>query len=198
MRPLRSQTERKKAMKLFANEIRRLTKQVLLPHRLIKPFRIVVTFRLIIDSGLQKGFMLNHTNSVLRARLLFFAHCTSVPLQNRAPHSDSKKNRKEIPKVLPSANIGKRISTFKASNTSQTLTRHSQNQSTIRHTKRYGHKPARHKDHNNTKPIWKIIVLCNAPRFKLKSKKTAKTNPSLIVIPSKTRKKILIYYLQPT
>jgi hypothetical protein len=28
-------------------------------------------------------------------------------------HSDSKKNRKEIPKVLPSANIGKRVSTFK-------------------------------------------------------------------------------------
>jgi len=28
-------------------------------------------------------------------------------------HSDSKKNTKEIPKVLPSANIGNRISTFK-------------------------------------------------------------------------------------
>jgi hypothetical protein len=53
-------------------------------------------------------------------------------------------------------------------------------------------------DHNNTKPIWKATVLCNALCFKLKSKKTAKNNPSLIVIPKKTRKKILIYYLQPT
>ena len=77
-------------------------------------------------------------------------------------------------------------------------TRHSQSQSKIRRTKRYGHKPATHKDHNNTKPIRKIIVLCNALCFKLKSKKTAKNNPSRIVIPSKTRKKILIYYLQPT
>jgi len=68
----------------------------------------------------------------------------------------------------------------------------------MRHTKRYGHKPARHKDHNNTKPIWKAIVLCNALCFKLKSKKTAKNSFSLIVIPSKTRKKILKYYLQPT
>jgi hypothetical protein len=89
-------------------------------------------------------------------------------------------------------------STFKASNTSQSLTRHSQNQSTLRHTKRNGHKPARLKDHNNTKPIWKIIVLCNALCFKLKSKKTAKNGPLRIVIPKKTAKKILIYYLQPT
>jgi hypothetical protein len=28
-------------------------------------------------------------------------------------HSDSKQNRKEIPKVLPSANIGNQNSTFK-------------------------------------------------------------------------------------
>jgi hypothetical protein len=74
----------------------------------------------------------------------------------------------------------------------------SQNQSTIRHTKRNGHKPATHKDHNNTKPIRKAIVLCNALCFKLKSKRTTKNNPSLIVIPSKTRKKILIYDLEPT
>ncbi len=108
-----SQTERKKVMRLFANEIRRLTKQVLLPLRLIKPFRIVVTLRLIIDSGLQKGSMLNHTNSVPRAHLLFSAHCTSLPYQNHVGHSDSKKNRKEISKVLPSANMRKRVSTFR-------------------------------------------------------------------------------------
>jgi len=48
------------------------------------------------------------------------------------------------------------------------------------------------------KPICKAIVLCNALCFKLKSKKTAKNSFSLIVIPSKTRKKILKYYLQPT
>jgi len=66
------------------------------------------------------------------------------------------------------------------------------------HTERNGRKPARHKDHDKTKPIWKLIVLCNALCFKLKSKKAAKNNPSLIVIPRKTRKKILIYYLQPT
>ncbi len=77
-------------------------------------------------------------------------------------------------------------------------TRHSQNQSTLRHTKRYGHKPARHKDHNSTKPIWKVIVLCNALCFKLKSRKKAKNSPSLIVIPNKTAKKFPKYYLQPT
>ncbi len=66
------------------------------------------------------------------------------------------------------------------------------------HTKHYGHKPATHKDHNNTKPIWKIIVLCNALCFKLKPKKTAKNKPSPIVIPKKTRKNILKYYLQST
>jgi hypothetical protein len=55
-----------------------------------------------------------------------------------------------------------------------------------------------HKDHNNTKPIWKIIVLCNALCFKLKSKKTAKNSPSRIVIPKKTAKKFPKYYLQPT
>jgi hypothetical protein len=109
-----------------------------------------------------------------------------------------KRNRKEIPKVLPSANMRNHISTFKASNTSQSLTRHSQNQSTLRHTKRDGPKPARHKHHDNTKPIWKIIVLCNALCFKLKSKKTTKNSFSRIVIPSKTAKNFLIYYLQPT
>ena len=88
--------------------------------------------------------------------------------------------------------------TCATSNTSETLTIHSQNQSAIRHTKRYGHKPARHKDHNKTKPIWKVIVLCNTPPFKLKSKKTAKNNPSPIVIPSKTAKKFPKHYLQPT
>jgi hypothetical protein len=31
----------------------------------------------------------------------------------RNSYSDSKKNRKEIPKVLPSANMRKRVSTFK-------------------------------------------------------------------------------------
>ena len=71
-------------------------------------------------------------------------------------------------------------------------------QSTLRDTKRNGRKPARHKDHDNTRPIWKIIVLCNALCFKLKSKKTAENIASRIVIPSKTRKKFLIYYLQPT
>jgi hypothetical protein len=81
---------------------------------------------------------------------------------------------------------------------SSTLTRHFQNQSTMLHTKRNGHKPARHKDHNNTKPIWKAIVLCNTPGFKLKSEKTTKNNPSPIVIPSKTRKKFPKHYLQPT
>jgi hypothetical protein len=54
-------------------------KKVLLPLRLIKPFRIVVTFRLIIDSGLQKGFLINHTNSVPRASSLFRAlHVSAV------------------------------------------------------------------------------------------------------------------------
>jgi len=48
------------------------------------------------------------------------------------------------------------------------------------------------------KPIWKVIVLCNTPCFKLKSKKTAKNNPSLIVIPSKTAKKFPKYRFQPT
>jgi len=109
-----------------------------------------------------------------------------------------KRNRKEIPKVLPSANMRNHISTFKASNTSQSLTRHSQNQSTLRHTKRNGHIPTRLKEHNNTKPIWKTIVLCNALCFKLKYKKPAKNSPSLIVIPSKTAKNFPIYYLQPT
>jgi hypothetical protein len=119
-------------MRLFANEIRRLTKQVLLPLRLIKPFRIVVTLRLIIDSGLQKGSMQNHTNSVPRAHLLFSAHCTSLPYQNHVGHSDSKKNTKEIPKAQPSANIGNRISNIHEStrrfnvaspkNTQRTLT----------------------------------------------------------------------------
>jgi hypothetical protein len=81
---------------------------------------------------------------------------------------------------------------------SSTLTRHFQNQSTMLHTKRNGRKPARHKDHNNTKTIWKVIVLCNAPRFKLKSKKTAKNSPSRIVIPNGNGKKFPKYYLQPT
>jgi len=54
------------------------------------------------------------------------------------------------------------------------------------------------KDHNNTKPIWKTIVLCNTPRFKLKSKKAAKNKPSLIVIPNETAKKFPKYRFQPT
>jgi hypothetical protein len=99
-------------MKLSANEIRRLTKQVLLPLRLIKPFRIVVTFRLIIDSGFQKGLMLNQTNGVC-ARVFFFPRIARQCRYRTAQHSDSKQNRKEIPKVLPSANIGNQNSTFK-------------------------------------------------------------------------------------
>ena len=55
-----------------------------------------------------------------------------------------------------------------------------------------------HKDHNNTKTIWKAIVLCNTPCFKLKSKKTAKNNPSPIVIPSRTAKKFPKYRFQST
>jgi hypothetical protein len=66
-----------------------------------------------------------------------------------APHSDSKKNGKEIPDLLPSANMKDQNSTFKASSTRQTLTRYSQNQSTIRHTKRYGHKPARQRSQHH-------------------------------------------------
>jgi hypothetical protein len=57
---------------------------------------------------------------------------------------------------------------------------------------------AKHEDHNNTKTIWKIIVLCSALCFKLRYKKSAKNSFSIIVIPSKTAKKLLIYYLQPT
>jgi hypothetical protein len=38
------------------------------------------------------------------------------------------------------------------------------------------------------KPIWKAIVLCNTPRFKLKPEKPAKNNPSLIVIPKKQQR----------
>jgi len=131
------------------------------------------------------------------ARLLFSAHCTLVPYQNRAPHSDSKKMERNSQSTTFSQHEKPKfnIQSFKhKSNTDKALP----SQSTIRRTKRYGHKPSRHKDHNNTKPIWKIIVLCNAPCFKLKSKKTAKNNPSRIVIPSKTAKKFLIYYLQPT
>ena len=88
-------------------------------------------------------------------------------------------------------------STFKASNTTIT-DKTLPSQSTIRHTKRYGHKPARHKDHNDTKPIWKAIVLCNALCFKLKPKKTAKNNPSRIVIPKKTAKEFPKHRFQPT
>jgi hypothetical protein len=45
-----------------------------------------------------------------------------------------------------------------------------------------------HKDHNNTKPIWQTIVLCNTPCFKLKSKKPAKNSISPIVIPKKRQR----------
>jgi hypothetical protein len=55
-------------------------------------------------------------------------------------YSDSKQDSKEIPKVQVSANVRKRDSTFKASNTSQSLTRHSQNQSILHHAKHNGHK----------------------------------------------------------
>lgn len=47
----------------------------------------------------------------------------------------------------------------KTSSTSQTLTGHSQNQNTLRHTRHNGHKPTAHKDHKNAKPIWQTTVL---------------------------------------
>jgi hypothetical protein len=75
-----------------------LRARVLLPLRLIKPFRIVVTFRLIIDSGLQKGLMLNHTNGVLRASSLFRALHVSAVTEPRATIVIPNKTGKKFPK----------------------------------------------------------------------------------------------------
>jgi hypothetical protein len=68
------------------------------------------------------------------------------------------KNGKKFPKYdfQPTLESSFQHSNFKhKSNTDKTLL----SQRALGHTKSYGHKPARHEDHNNTKPIWKIIVL---------------------------------------
>jgi len=108
-----------------------------------------------------------------------------------APPTDQKNSpraqkRKPSRHCNPSQNEESH-SNIKASNTSQTL------QDTPKARVKCDTQNAmdtnqQHKDHNNTKPIWQTIVLCNTLRFKLKSKKTAKNSPSPIVIPKKTAK----------
>jgi len=66
------------------------------------------------------------------------------------------------------------------------------------HTKRYGHKPARHKDHNNTKSNMANHRSLKRICSKLKYEKPAKSNPLHIVVPKKTAKEFPKQYLQPT
>ena len=114
---------------------------------------------------------------------------TKTAPRNRSENQPARTEKKAVTTLqpFPKWRIPLQHQSLKhKSNTHKTLP----SQSTIRHTKRDGHKTATHKDHNNTKPIWQTIVLWNTPCFKLKSKKTAKNSISPIVIPKKNSKVI--------
>jgi hypothetical protein len=98
---------------------------------------------------------------------------------------------------LDSHNTENHASTHAISNTSQTLTRHSQNQSTIRPTKRNGHKPATHKDQQHKTNMENHRSL-QRTLLQAETRKTAKNRPSRIVIPKKTAKEFPKHDLQPT
>jgi hypothetical protein len=88
-------------------------------------------------------------------------------------------------------------STFKASNASQTL-QDTPSQSTIRHAKRYGHKPARHKDHNLKNQYGTPSFFETHFASSRNPKKQRKTTLHSLSFQEKTRKNLPIYYLQST